>query len=81
MLKYISIGCLFMLAGCTPTSELTTSYDLPSELSDCKVFIIAPKNNFLAPEIRVIRCPNSNTTTKYTSGKSHFNITVTEANQ
>lgn len=70
---------IMLLSACANTQDTTFRYDLPPELSDCKSYLVAPKEkSSMVPELYVIRCPNSSTATTYSSGKSRFNITVTE---
>lgn len=65
----------FLLIGCTPeTTDITGNFVLPNELSDCKIFYMRPSD---VGSITVARCPNSTTSTTYSSGKTtHTTIVV-----
>lgn len=62
-----------LLAGCSAeTRTITDNYILPSELSDCKVFLL--DNGMSA--MRVVYCPQAVTTTTHTVGKTTVSNTV-----
>jgi hypothetical protein len=62
-----------ILAGCTPGVETMTYEVLPDDLKDCKFYLL---KNSSGDRMRVVRCPNSVTTTTYTSGKSTITTVV-----
>lgn len=77
MILYI-ICVVLVLSACTPTArEATHNYKLPSELSDCKIFRLM---NDSGDVMYVMRCPNSSTTTNYSTGKTSRSITLIEGN-
>ena len=55
-----------VLAGCSPGYESLGMPVLPDELKDCKFYRVS--NGEIS--MRVVRCPNSTTSTTYTSGKT-----------
>lgn len=59
----ILVGLL--LAGCDTKTEEWRPAALPKELADCKFYDIWENGNL----IRVVRCPNSVTTTNYRENK------------
>lgn len=70
------LACL-MLAGCDPhTEETTRAYQLPSELAErgCKIYRIEGEANYAT--VRVVYCPNAQTTTTYKAGKSMQSTSV-----
>lgn len=65
---------LFISSGCEKTYvEATDNYLLPFELQDCKVYYLS---NSGGGSITVVRCPNSSTSTNYSSGKAKVNTNV-----
>jgi hypothetical protein len=70
------IGTLFVLSGCSPKYEdVSGRYaSKPEALKDC-TFTRLSSNE--ASNITVVRCPNSDTTTR-TSGKSPITTVVIE---
>lgn len=71
-MKYLLLLCL-LLVGCTTAQETTSSWDIPKGLKDCKVYTVSSTLNTLY----VMRCPNSQTTTKK-GGKYPKTTTVVE---
>lgn len=73
----IVLGVIF-LAGCNPSYEdKNSSYSLPPEMQDCKVYKL--NGDAISTDIVVVRCPNSQTTTSYRYGKnSQSHTTVIE---
>lgn len=54
------------LAGCSPSyEEQTDDFLLPYALSDCEIYRVSSVNTTLY----VTRCPNSDTSTSWRSGK------------
>lgn len=52
---------IFLAIACSPYHKPKTDYSLPTELVDCKVFVISDGMK----DLYVVRCPNSNTTTSW----------------
>lgn len=78
MKKILLTIAALIFVGCeAETKVVTDSYVLPTELSDCKVYLMYPNNNNKASTITVVRCPLSNTSTIY-SGKHSQYTTVVE---
>lgn len=76
---FITTMCTFALVGCNKSSvELTSKYNIPQELSDCKIYFVGANNG---TGITVVRCPNSSTTTSYKQGKATRSVTVVEDEQ
>lgn len=67
MKKLIVILGVLMLAGCYDRARIVNFPAMPPELADCKVYAI---NNTNGEHITVMRCPNSTTSTNYSSGKT-----------
>lgn len=68
---------VLMLVGCeAKTEDQTSDYRLPQELVEkgCKIYRMEG-NGTVAP-IKVVYCPNSNTTTSYRASKSNINTAV-----
>lgn len=69
MNKFVRISlaaAAIILAGCNPNYQPLSMPVLPDELKDCKFYWIT--NGDIT--MRVVRCPNSTTSTTYTSGKT-----------
>jgi len=63
--------------SCSNYSEnVSQKFDLPEELSDCKVYWIASKNN--SNGFKAMRCPLSSTSVSYSSGKHTVTTITTE---
>lgn len=65
------LACL-MLAGCgdANTEDTTSAYQLPQELVEkgCKIYRLTGKAQYQT--LRVVYCPNAETTTTYKAGKT-----------
>lgn len=71
MKTLILVSACVIFAGCAKTEQLYIQ-NMPEELKDCKAFFIADL------DAKVIRCPNSSTTTSYRAvGRNSYNKTVT----
>lgn len=72
---FLVVGAL--IVGCTPLNSIdsTSQVQLPPGLEDCKLYDVYGQNGN-SRYLQVIRCPNSDTTTTYPSGKSHRTATV-----
>ena len=73
-MKLLLIALMLVIAGCCSGCDIDYSpkeynYNghLPKDLADCKVYRI---NGPDAPNVLVVRCPNSSTTTRYQEGKA-----------
>lgn len=80
MKKLILICCLLLTAcNVTPdkTGDVTNKANLPKELEDCKAYQLITEAGI--PNLYVIKCPNSTTTTTYQkqTGKIIENISTT----
>lgn len=80
MNKLVIVILTLILTACSKeTKNISERYQLPKELSDCKVYSMRAEGGF---NITLVRCPNSSTTTSYTrsSGKSssRYSNTVVE---
>lgn len=63
----ISLLLLFILcSGCTPSAEEYRPEVIPEGLSDCKFFVVLSSSG---RHTKVVRCPNSSTSTSYMQGK------------
>lgn len=67
------IGMVVGLTACDNKYRvINESYNLPSELSDCKLYRVSSD----IEGIVVVRCPNSTTSTTYHVGKTTQNVVV-----
>ena len=69
MNKFVQISLVaatVVLVGCSPSYEAMSMPVLPDELKDCKFYYVSNGDRGM----RVVRCPNSTTSTTYTSGKT-----------
>ena len=69
MNKFVRISlaaAAIILAGCNPGYEAMSMPVLPDELKDCKFYFVSNSE----VRMRIVRCPNSATSTTYTSGKT-----------
>ena len=64
--KISLVAAAVVLAGCSPNYNSLSMPVLPDELKDCKFYIVTDGIR----ELRVVRCPNSATSTTYASGRS-----------
>lgn len=67
--KFVKISLVtaaVVLAGCSPSYESMSMPVLPDELKDCKFYHVSNGE----VRMRIVRCPNSATSTTYTSGKT-----------
>jgi intein/homing endonuclease len=71
----ILITLVSFMACSKKTQEYTDSFLLPEELKDCKIFWMRGEN---VGSMKIVRCPNSSTTTSYEDGKTQKDITVAE---
>lgn len=63
-----------LIVGCNQSEAFKPNAPLPQGLKDCKFYNIWQSGSLL----RVVRCPNSSTTTNYQSGKTNTSVTVVE---
>jgi hypothetical protein len=47
-------------------------------LKDCRFFYVRLDGMLLDQHVRVVRCPNSSTSTTYNQGKQQMNVQVSE---
>ncbi len=74
MKKFAIIFALLSLSGCFKNSYSTVKFpETPPELSDCKFFNMSNDDGAF---ITVARCPNSTTSTTFTSGKSKRTVVI-----
>ncbi|CAB4134432.1 hypothetical protein UFOVP273_62 [uncultured Caudovirales phage] len=75
MKKLLAILSLVALSACVADySDDTSHYSrLPAELVDCKIYYLSSDKG---QQITVMRCPNSQTSTTYKSGKSQRSAIV-----
>lgn len=66
---------IFMVGCAKETTEVSYKYELPEGLKDCKVYYLQGEG-VLASYMRVVRCPNSQTSSSYTSGKTTQSVTT-----
>ena len=77
MLKNFMSVVFFSMISLSATAatftNITEDYELPSEMSDCKIFYLKG-GGFSYSSLYVTQCPNSKTNTSYKSGKTEVNI-------
>lgn len=80
MLRKSLIVATVFLAACTPSAkDLSGEFTvLPEGMKDCKLYRLRSTNG---SSITAIRCPNSATTSKYSSGKTTTEAVVVEQSQ
>ena len=76
-MKILAIAAALLLSACSPQYRTLDFPLLPEELKDCKFFVVS---NGTA-EMRVVRCPNSSTTTQYRQGKVTRSLTTIDGDQ
>ena len=67
VIRLFALAGLLVL-GCGRTEEATTHYELPREMSDCRIYDVCYKDGDNC--IKAVRCPNSTASTTYMVGKS-----------
>lgn len=71
----MSLLLTLLLTGCNfDAKETSNDYVLPDGLQDCSVYQLGHQKR----RVIVVRCPNSQTTTHYKSGKIKLSNTLTE---
>lgn len=72
----IAATALATLAACDTQQAVKHTVDLTQVkgLEDCTYYVVDPGG--ASPIVRVIRCPNSATSTSYQQGKAHINTVV-----
>jgi len=72
----VAVSMMFVMmfvVGCKPTAkEDTNRFVLPKGLSDCRIYTVSDDRGVY---LRVVRCPNSSTSTT-TSGKNSQSVVV-----
>ena len=78
-MRALILIAVLMLAACgdyaPATKENSNKWLMPEGLADCKVYDMTSTQGAW---MRVVRCPNSDTTTTVQSGKTTTVVTVTE---
>lgn len=73
---FVIMSLVLVLTGCSKeTKNITEKFILPDGLKDCQVYFL---QSSAINHIKVVRCPNSDTTTSYSSGKTRRSVTVVE---
>lgn len=75
-LVVIALSAL-LLAGCSPEAQVMNYPIVPDGLKDCKFFWISNGKSGM----QVARCPNSTTSTAYSSGKSQATAVVIDGEE
>lgn len=72
MIKFVCISFIVIaLTGCDPTyTDKSTSYLMPEGMKDCKVYKLEGDGN--SKTLTVVRCPHSDASTTYKTGKSSY---------
>jgi hypothetical protein len=52
------LSVVLMFLGCSKTKNITGKYDLPPELSECKIYELAAEG--IGPDLVLLKCPESN---------------------
>lgn len=74
-MKYALIGLVaIILSGCdSEPTDATNRFNLPKELSDCKIFYVS--------NLTIVRCPNSSTATTHLQGKVQTTTVVIDGKE
>lgn len=73
MKSLITAAFVVVLTACSNGYEQLTYPVVPDELKDCKFYSIS---NSSGGNLRVVRCPNSQTSTTYSTGKTQTTSVV-----
>lgn len=71
----LTVALVLLIIGCSNTENTTSRYKLPNELKDCSFYRMSDNIGII---LDVVRCPNSNTSATYRSGKTNITTTVIE---
>lgn len=78
MRHFIFIAAALLVTACDPYAKVVDAPVLPDGLKDCKFYVVSTNgSNYL----NVVRCPNSTTSTNYTSGKAQHTTVVIDGKQ
>lgn len=73
----VALFAVFLIGCDKQTREVSGEYALPGGLQDCKIFYLTGGGGGGLSLLKVMRCPNSSTSTNYTSGKTtHTNVVI-----
>ncbi|EHV4444336.1 Uncharacterised protein [Escherichia coli] len=77
-MKYIvAVLVAFLLTACdASTKERTSDFVLPAELKEAGCKIYRMQQDGAGATLYTVYCPNANTSTGYTSGKTRINTSV-----
>lgn len=72
----LAVGAMASLSACDTQQAVKHTVDLAQVrgLEDCTYYVVDPGGT--SPVMRVIRCPNSTTSTRYNQGKTAVNTVV-----
>jgi hypothetical protein len=80
--KLLIVGILLASFNvCAENSSREISFPkeaLVEGLKDCRFFYVRIDGMLLDQHVRVVRCPNSSTSTTYNQGKQQINVQVSE---
>lgn len=76
MKTLLLLSFLTILSCSKQTSDISYKYSLPEGLQDCKIYVM--QTDGLGSNLVVVRCPNSQTSTTYKSGKTTKSTTVVD---
>lgn len=71
-------GAGISMMGCDrrSNSDDTSQYSMPAGLKDCQIYRL---NSDTKSDLVVVRCPNSNTSTTFKSGKADVHVSAVES--
>lgn len=75
-MKFLILISTIFVMSCGQTSEETSNYNLPKELSDCKIYRLSSEG--VGSTLNIMRCPLSSTSVSYSSGKTTVTTITTE---
>jgi hypothetical protein len=66
------------MMGCDrkSNSDDTSQYSVPAGLKDCQIYRL---NSYTRSDLVVVRCPNSNTSATFKSGKTDAHVSTVES--
>jgi hypothetical protein len=70
---FLILLCFTIVSCNKETTETTSMYELPDGLKDCKIYRMEAQKG---TTLRVVRCPNSETSTKHSCGKNCNSNTI-----
>ena len=74
----LTIALVLLIIGCS-SKDITEDLQVPDDLKDCKFYRVEGFNG--TGNLKVVRCPNSNISTTYRSGKANETTMVIDGDK